>query len=136
MGTQIAADCTPEDQKKALEFANSICEAVGVTVPSEGLEVGGSGSTATAETAPAATDEGTVTTTTTTEEEAGEASGGKEVSGAGESAGPDATETGVPEPSSSVEATGRGEPPVSNPLHSFLLPRPLPPSLSIRRKER
>ena len=96
MGTQIAASCNAEDQKKALTFANSICQQNGVTVPSDGLAVS---SAAAAAEAPAAT-------------EAASGSGGeeaKEVPSASETVAADATETGAAE-------TTSGEPPVSCPF--------------------
>lgn len=73
VGTQIAASCTPDDQKKAVAFANSICQPLGVTIPSEGLD------TTASETAPSATE-------------------AKEVPSATEVATPEATETGVEPP--------------------------------------
>lgn len=37
IGTQIAASCNEEDQKSTVEFANSVCEPLGISVPTNGL---------------------------------------------------------------------------------------------------
>ncbi|KAL9633297.1 MAG: hypothetical protein Q9164_004784 [Protoblastenia rupestris] len=37
VGAQIGAVCSPEDQAATVEFANSICQPLGVTIPADGI---------------------------------------------------------------------------------------------------